>query len=203
MLFDELDWLIEASQHAHVPEERATEFRSADGGSTEREYLNLLYALVCATKARTILETGTFNGWGTLALARAALRTDGHVYTLDTNPFGNGSIFSAEEARLVSFIRTDSRPFLRSTALHFDFAFLDSDLPARVEELTVLTERGLLRPAALICIHDTSRHRPKYRDDGSSHFLKEFPSRFSGKLMVLDLPLSRGLYVCQVPWRSE
>jgi predicted O-methyltransferase YrrM len=64
----------ESSLHPHVAEERSELFRAADGGSTEYEYLNLIHGLVLATKPTLVLETGTFRGYGTLALGSAIHR---------------------------------------------------------------------------------------------------------------------------------
>ena len=61
----------EAEAHPHSPEERSELFLAHNTGSTEIETLNWLHATVCLTKPATILETGSADGLGAIALASA------------------------------------------------------------------------------------------------------------------------------------
>lgn len=53
------------------------------GGPEQREYHRILYNSVLATNAQVIIDLGTFYGSSAEALARAADKTGGKVYTID------------------------------------------------------------------------------------------------------------------------
>ena len=87
----------------------------------------------------------------------------------------------------------------------FDFAFLDSLLPVRAEELTVLLERRLLAPGSLVAIHDTSRVRESpagRRDPESMEFWDRFARIQAGphgtRLTAFEFTLSRGMLLIRV-----
>ena len=63
--------LQESFTHPHCPEEKAELFFTFDVGSTEVESLELLHAIIRRTKPQMCLETGTFCGIGTIAIAHA------------------------------------------------------------------------------------------------------------------------------------
>jgi predicted O-methyltransferase YrrM len=197
----------EAQCHPHVPEERAELFRCYDGGSTEIEYLQLLHALICCLKPGRVLETGTWNGHSTVAIA-SALRKNcfGHLVSVEADAA------AAQKARdrlcdrgLHNAVVHTSRSidFLKDVTDRFDFAFLDSDLTIRVQELRLCVDRGLLTRGALVAIHDTSRVRTREGgqvDRDTKVFWDQF-DRFRAEAApscVLELPYSRGLLIVRL-----
>jgi predicted O-methyltransferase YrrM len=192
----------ENDAHPHVPEERADLFRCYDGGSTEVEYLELLAALVRCWKPETVLETGTWNGHGTVAIAQA-LKTNGlgRLVSVDSNRARVDRVqtrLQSTDLNNTLIVESHSLDYLRATSERFDFAFLDSDLEIRVEELEVCRDRGLLLPNALVAIHDTSRRRTLKNgapDPASLKFhaaLRRFCVAESPK-GIIECPYSRGL----------
>ena len=61
----------ETDVHPHVSEEKGDLFDASDGGSTEYEVLNWLHSTIRLLKPQEILETGGWDGLGTIALAHA------------------------------------------------------------------------------------------------------------------------------------
>lgn len=170
----------ESEVHPHHPDERAHLYHAEDGTGSEDETLSLLTALVYSFKPGLILETGTHLGAGTRALALGCQQNGfGRVISIDRDP----EKLKVARSRLedlgcsIELILSDSRSFLKTTDYTFHFAFLDSDLPARIEEMKILRERGLLRGPVLI--HDTSRLRSTTFPDAP-----DFPR----DLDLLDLP---------------
>ena len=194
--------LNEANIHPHSPEEKAGTFLSSDAGSTEMEVLNWLYATICLVKAENILETGTLNAMGTIALASACKANGfGHVHTIEIDPkycaLAEQTLKKEGLLKYVSIHCCDSLDFLRTTDLHFDFAFIDSLCEIRVEEYSICMERCILKGMAVF--HDTSPTRAKtyqypseavhnkYRQDIYEIIAKPGVSGY------FESPLSRGL----------
>jgi predicted O-methyltransferase YrrM len=102
-------------------------------------------------------------------------------------------------AEWAQVITADSKQFLRGTRLTFDFAFFDSLLENRCEELRICLERKLLIPGSFFAIHDTSKLRvthPGKPDPVTAEHWKEFET-ISG-IKWLQFPLSRGMTLGQV-----
>jgi predicted O-methyltransferase YrrM len=160
---------VESAAHPHVPAERSGEFLAATTGGTEIEVLNWLNATVCLLKPGAVLETGTFDGLGTIALA-AGCRANGrgHVQSLEIEP-ENCAAARERLARhgLAAWATVhcmDSREFLKTTSLRFDLAFFDSLCELRADEYEICLRRGLLGGTAVF--HDTSPRRcESYPDD--------------------------------------
>lgn len=199
--------VIESEVHPHVPEERAELFTAYDGGSTEVEYLELLSALVRCTKPRRILETGSFLGHGTLALARAA-RENGFGEVVSIEPDAKAvaavrDLLDQQELDHVQVVLSQSLPYLDAEDEPFDFAFLDSCLPTRALELDRLLHRNLLTPGSIVAIHDTSRRRRDAHgksDPETAVFWAELGRVLAhhGVEERLELPLSRGLLLLRI-----
>lgn len=167
---------------------------AADICSSEEETLEILYALVRSTKPELVLETGTWKGHGTAAMARGCWKNGfGKVITVDYEESMRRELDErAKEAPFplmerVEFVHSHTLDFLRAYGgPAFGFAFLDSDPGSRVEELHILRDRKLA--LGLVMIHDTSRNRAGSHPDDPG-----FPSR----LDALGIPsaenwLSRG-----------
>ena len=200
----------ESDIHPHVPSERAELFEAENSGATEKEYLSLLRALIAVSKPSLVLETGAWTGAGTHWLADGLYDNGfGRLISVerDTNACAAVARRLGEAGfENVDIANCDSIDYL--TNYHgkpFDFAFLDSHLPTRADELRVLLERNLLRPGALVAIHDTSRVRefPQgVRDPDSVEFfrrLQAIPNFDAHHVEIIEFPLSRGLLLIRVP----
>jgi predicted O-methyltransferase YrrM len=198
----------ERDAHPHVAEERAHLFLAYDAGSTEIEILNWLYATVCLVKPQHVLETGAFQGLGTLALA-SACRANGfgvvHAVEIDADLCALVTKRLAK-ARLSPFAQVycaDSREFLRKTSLCFEFAFFDSQVEIRAEEFRICREREALRGIAVF--HDTSCQRTRsldlYPDEATHRRYREDLMRLAREAGAgfFDFELSRGLFVIFPP----
>jgi predicted O-methyltransferase YrrM len=168
-------------------------FSAPDGTATEIEYLKVLYGLIGATKPMTLLETGTWGGIGTHVMAFSSAHHGGIVHTIDINDM---SKYCSGLSNVV-FYKENSIDFISRINLVFDFAFLDSDLDIRTSELELLIRMGKIKQGSIVCIHDTSRCR---KDESGSN--KKFHSEFNkirDKISgVIELPLSRGMIICQL-----
>lgn len=119
-----------------------------DTEATETEVTAFVAALVSVIKAALVVETGTYQGHTTRAIA-AALPPQGVLHTFDLNPVEiNHVSVRAHTCRL------QDGPDLQDVEL----AFLDSSLEAREGELDWLMPR--LTPGAFVIIHDAAPNRP-------------------------------------------
>lgn len=182
----------ESDLHPHAPDERAGLFHAADGGGTEWEYLNLLFALVVAMKPAHIIETGTATGYGTLALA-AALQANGmgRIVTVDT-----GECHPARDlverfglTPFVRFVQEEAFTHCATTDDTYDFGFFDSDVSCRHRECAVLMRRK--RISGMAAFHDASPLRFAH---GSNFEMIEWIERHPHFL----LPLSRGFALLKI-----
>lgn len=158
-----LSAVSEQDIHDHDPRERAHLFHNRDAsGSTEYEFLNLIHALVMAMKPERAIETGTFTGMGTLAIAHAmSWNGIGQLTTVDCDPCleAKAQIDRYALTHLVNFIKSDALEFINAYAGEpFDMAFIDSG-DGRLVETNALVERGKLSDRALVILHDASPHR--------------------------------------------
>jgi len=191
--------------HPHMPQEHADLFLAHNASSTEIETLHWLYATSCLLKPKRILETGVAEGLGTIALA-AACKANGfgavHSIEIDPNRCENLKKIVAKE-KLREFVVVhcaDSREFLRSTDLDFDFAYFDSLCEIRAQEYMICRQRGILGNIAVF--HDTAPLRtqtlPGYPSEPlhseyrrKVHELAKQP----GVSGYFESTLSRGLFV--------
>ena len=132
-------------------------------GSTEPDTVNILCALVEATKPKHLLETGTFLGMTTEELCWCML-PDSRMISLEVDKARWTDVFLKLTPLLspaVDFLNVDAIAFLSSyTGPPFDFVFLDDDHTAEhvAAELDLLhnsaTGHSLMSPGGLICVHD-------------------------------------------------
>lgn len=203
-----------------MAEERADLFHSYDPCTTEDEYLHVIYSLLYALKPRQVLETGTWQGIGSSFMCQALKRNSiGHLTTIEISPkvaeHAQNQLRINGCSHLADVIVADSRDFLRVTHKRFDFAFFDSLLPHRCQELRICLERHLLNSGAMFAMHDTSKNRTlgiatnevgksmdaiaaddiRYDPDTVVHW-QEFEA--IQDIRYIHFPLSRGLTVGQV-----
>jgi predicted O-methyltransferase YrrM len=111
-------------------QDRLARFRNVETDTAE-----LLAVLVQATRAKTILELGTSNGYSTIWLADAAARSGGRVTSIDIDAERTAlAATSLEKARLdVELLSGDAAEMLKVAADGaWDLIFLDAERPAYV-----------------------------------------------------------------------
>lgn len=185
----------ESDVHPHVREERAELFQAENAIVCEQEVGALLYALVRCLKPEKILETGT--GFSTMMILQAL--QDNGVGGLVSIDKRRDLIHQAAQGLAglgrtwAQFVQEDSIAWIQNyQGPPFDFAFLDSDVMIRAQELQTLIQRKLIRGHVLI--HDTSRHRSKTVQDNPH--LPEMLDALN--LRSVESNLSRGWRLFQV-----
>jgi predicted O-methyltransferase YrrM len=149
----------EAKVHLHVAEENSHLFLAYNAETTEIEVLNWLHATICLLKPHNILETGSADGIGALALGSACKNNGfGKVYSVEIDPerckrlerlLKNNALKEYGQV-----VQCDSITFLRRTEIRFDFAFFDSVCELAAREYAICIERDILQGVAVF--HDTS-----------------------------------------------
>ena len=199
---------LESECHPHCEEEKAHLFHTFNGGGTEIESLNLLRSFIRLFKPSLVLETGTWNADGTVALGTALKENGfGKLISLEID------CQKAEKAKekiqrlglseYVEVINQSSLDFIENldtTKYKFDFAFFDSLPSLRPIEFKKFYGRGVLTD--LIAFHDTSRLREKTyivkrepQDEFVRH-LDEIELRYCRG--GIEFSLSRGLRILQL-----
>lgn len=183
----------ESEHHLHLPEERAEEFRCRDGGTTELEYLDVIHALVRASKPMTCLETGAWKGFGTLAIASALAENGGaprKVVSVDREfpDEMRKNLHRYGLTDIVELVQSDTLAHCSFPGECYDFAFFDSDVHIRWKEHRALVRGDRLHEWAVCVFHDTSIWRLPAVDRSQSYinYVRELPH-------AIHLPLSRGL----------
>lgn len=139
----------------------------------------LLYLLIVAKRARTIIEFGTSHGYSTIHLAAAAEHTDGHVFTVDVLPqktaFAADNLKAAGLSHRVTLVTSDGSDFVQGLPEAIDFVLVDYGIA--VFEPTFRSLRNRLAPGCLIFVdggpegywesEGTSRFRERLQDDSS------------------------------------
>lgn len=161
-------FLAESSIHPHVAKEKSHLFEAADNCSTEYEVLNWLHATIRVFKPELILETGAWDGLGTIAIADACKANGfGKVHSLEIDPSQCVRVEQViEEQHLKQWVdvhQTNSLEWLSATNLVFDIGFFDSLTEIRAEEAAICLDRKLLRKMAVF--HDTSPYRSESAPD--------------------------------------
>lgn len=194
----------ESDVHPHVEEERASLFDALDGSTTEMEVLNWLHATVRLLKCKNILETGTFAGIGTIALASACRANGfGMVHSLELDPqkcnFARNLIEHAGLSGFATVHQAYTLEWLRSNEIVFDLGFFDSACECRAEELGVCLDRRKIRNMAVF--HDTSCRRCETFAEAPSPAIHEAYRKklrhftaTPGCTGWFESPLSRGMF---------
>jgi hypothetical protein len=152
----------EAEVHPHSASERPELFEAFNTGSTEFELLNWLHATIRLIKPERVVETGSHDGLGTIALATACRANGlGCVHSIEIDPQRCAQIERrVRRAGLMDYAQihcADSMTFLRQTDLVFDMGFYDSLPELRAKEFAICLERGSIRKLGVF--HDTSPER--------------------------------------------
>ena len=199
---------LESALHAHCEEEKAHLFHGFDSNGTEIESLDLLRSFIRLFKPSLVLETGTWNADGTVALGTALKENGfGKLISLEIDcqkaEKAKGKIQQLGLSEYVEVINQSSLDFIENldTTKHkFDFAFFDSLTSLRPIEFKKLYDRGALTD--LIAFHDTSRLREKTdivkgepQDEFVRH-LDEIELKYCRG--GIEFSLSRGLRIMQL-----
>ena len=162
-----------------------------DSMSAEVEVLDFLKALVVALKPNLVVETGTFMGVSTLAIAEGLKQNGfGRVITVEFDP----KVFAKAEERfaasgLAAWIdaRNHSSLDLKVDGT-IDLLFSDSGINIRDSEVRRLLPQ--ISPHGLILIHDASSHQKVVREAA-------LRLEAEGLLSVVLMPTPRGLVLAQ------
>lgn len=183
---------IKPEYHRPTPEcPEPQRWRMFDTMSAEVEVLEFLRCLVTTLKPRLIVETGTFLGLSTLAMAEG-LRENGFgtILTCDPDP----AVFARAKERidasgLGSFVDVRCEPSLSlAVPAAIDLLFCDS-LP-ELREPEVRRFLPQMNPNGVILMHDASSHLQTVR--AAARRMEE-----EGLLSVVLLPTPRGLVIAQ------
>ncbi|WP_399136044.1 O-methyltransferase [Streptomyces sp. NBUA17] len=182
------------AETATVPAARALQVMPEEG--------QLLALLVGLTRARTVLEIGTFTGYSTLCMARA-LPAGGRLVTCDIAAkwpeMGRPFWERAGVADLIDVRIGDARATLaalRAEGAEFDFVFVDADkagYPGYYEE-----SLPLLRPGGLIVVDNTlfvGRVADKTVTDADTVAVRELNTRLhtDERVDICLLPMADGI----------
>jgi predicted O-methyltransferase YrrM len=199
---------VETDNHKHVETEKPHLFRSFDTEGTEIEVLDLLHALIILFKPMHVLETGTWNAYGTIAMAHAVKENGfGEVISVEKLPekaaAGMQKLAALGLDKCATIINRPSLEYIRSldkTGPKFDLAFFDSSRVHRADEFVQLHQKGLL--ADLVLFHDTSRSRIENHDakkgvqEAYVRRLDEIEQHYTKG--SIEFELSRGLRIMQL-----
>lgn len=162
-----------------------------DSMSAEVEVLDFLKSLVVALKPNLVVETGTFMGVSTLAIAEGLKQNGfGRVITVEFDPKVLAEAKKRIDASgLASWIdaRNHSSLDLKVDGM-IDLLFSDSDINVREDEVRRLLPQ--ISPHGLILIHDASSHQKVVREAALRLEAEEL-------LSVVLMPTPRGLVLAQ------
>ena len=161
-------------------------------GLLEGAFLNFL---VYMTRAKRVLEVGTFTGWSSIAMARA-LPTDGSLVTCDVNEETTAVARRyAEEAGVADRIEFRVGPGLETLATlegPFDLAFIDADKEGYVDYYEAILPK--LAPGGLLAADNTlfgsggpNEEVTRSISDFNEHVLKD------DRVEAVLLPLREGV----------
>lgn len=162
-----------------------------DGWTAEVEALEFLYGLVRLLKPASVLETGTWHGYASIAVGRALKANGfGHMTTLETDVESYSiAVRNIMEEKLEEVIRCLNLPSLEFTPDDVvDLLFLDSELGIRGDEFSHFLP--YLKQGSIIVFHDTNAIHETVRAQ-VAHLLD------LGLIERILLPSPRGLALCQ------
>jgi prolipoprotein diacylglyceryl transferase len=183
---------IQTEFHRATPEcPHPERWHMYDGMTAEIEVLDFLKTLVTTLKPELVVETGTFMGLSTIAIAEGLKQNGfGRVITCEADP----KVFAKAKERirdsgLAQWIECRNQLSLEMQVQGpIDLFFSDSDIPLREQEVRHFLPQ--ISPQGLILIHDASSHVKVVRE--AAMRLEQ-----EGLLSVVLLPTPRGLVLAQ------
>ena len=184
--------VLQPEYHRPTPEcPHPERWRMYDSMTAEVEVLEFLKCLVTTVKPDVVVETGSFMGVSTLAIAEGLKQNGfGKVVTCEHDPV----VFAKARERLQTSglmpwieCRNQSSLELKVEGT-IDLFFSDSDPPIREQEVRRFLPQ--ISPHGLILMHDASSHLATVREAA-------LRMEQEGLLSVVLLPTPRGLVVAQ------
>lgn len=160
-----------------------------DKDATEIEVTAFIAALVRLLKPAVVVETGTYRGHTTSAIAEAlAANTTGRITSYETDRERSVGAYIAlrehVDAGRVTLINETLTA--QNCPRHVELAFLDSAMNTRQADMNTVWPN--VTPGGIALVHDASPDRPPGR--------VRPPDRFA----MFDFATPRGLYAFQKPW---
>lgn len=160
-----------------------------DKDATEVEVTAFVAALVRLTKPFSVVETGTYRGHTTSAIAEA-LSENGpgvvHSYETDRERSVTAYIALREHVDAGRVILINETLTAANCPRSVELAFLDSAMNMRQADMNTVWSNVV--PGGIVLVHDASPDRPPGR--------VRPPDRFA----MFDFATPRGLYAFQKPW---
>ena len=163
--------------------------------STEDEVYEFLYGIVRAVKPKKCLESGTFKGDGSIAIALALKENDngGFLYTIDHHNFGASE--KLKEYKNIAFISgTAPQVFQTIDLSELEFIFLDSghDYEQVTKELYAID--SYLKVMGYILVHDVLHSN---WGAGASKAIQDFIKQTNSEYSYIFLTSYNGLGILQ------
>ncbi|MEK7684905.1 MAG: O-methyltransferase [Verrucomicrobiota bacterium] len=128
------------------------------------QFLNLM---VKATRAKSVLEIGTSQGYSAIWISLGLEETGGKMTTIDIAPdkveLAKANVAKAGLTRRVTFHEGDAHQIVPTLEGPFDFVFLDADKEGQLDYFNKLYPKKLA-PGAIIAVHNAIRARNSMKD---------------------------------------
>jgi predicted O-methyltransferase YrrM len=122
------------------------------------KYTDILYKKVKELNAKVIVEIGVDKAYSTLVLLKAAIETNGHLYSVDILSVLDG-IKRMHDSKLDlnywTFTNQDSLEYIRSWKLPIDILYLDSNHLAEHTFKELEAYSKFIKSNGVILLHDT------------------------------------------------
>jgi len=166
-------------------------------GAMSVEEANLLHSLILNYKPKSILETGTENGYTASVMGHACRENGfGFVTSLELHEEqaieARSNIIDVHLDEWVEILTYDSLEFIKNNLdMPVDFALIDSTIGLRMEEIHNLIPK--MKRGGMIVTHDTSTlHPARERYDLQLNIDRlGFP--------CMHIPSPRGISIIQIP----
>lgn len=184
--------VLQREYHRPTPEcPNPENWRMYDSMTAEVEVLEFLRTLITTVKPKTVVETGTFMGISTVAIAEGLKANGfGRVITCEYDPV----VFAKAKERIDGSGLTQWIEYRNESSLEtqvngtVDMLFSDSDPGLREQEVRRFLPQ--MNPNGIILMHDASSHLKVVRE--AALRLEQ-----EGLVSVLLLPTPRGLVLAQ------
>ena len=169
-------------------------------GAVEGQFLKFITAI---SKAKRVLEIGSFTGYASLAIAEA-LPEDGLLiaceYDRFTAEFARNQLDQSQHGKKVEIRVGDAMQSIKelSNELAFDLVFIDADKQGYTDYYTYLLETDLIKVGGVICVDNTlyqgQVYNPNYTTD-NGEALKKFNALVAddNRVQQVLLPLRDGV----------
>jgi predicted O-methyltransferase YrrM len=153
------NFLTQLEEHARTHDAREPE-RSRKLLNLEPETAELLSILARSSRARSVLEIGTSNGYSTIWLAAAVGPEGGRVISIDRSrekhKLAQDNLVATGLLQFVDLRLGDATEIVKTLPGPFDFVFFDGDRTSAPGQLALLLPK--LAPQALILADNALSH---------------------------------------------